>query len=103
MQTVPSYKLFKIWNNLPFELKRSISITMFKNKTDNSVRQIPSAIDLTVSLVNNDINLLMNLYMLTSFGKIRLQTFGSIIKLLLMIKTTLVSPNVKYSWPFTQA
>ena len=43
------------------------------------------AIDLTVSLVNNDINLVINLYMLTSFGKIHKNIFGSIIKLLSMI------------------
>ena len=94
----------KIRNKLPLELKRSTSITIFKKYNyENSVWQntLSSAIDLTVSLVNNDINLLINVYILTS-----LYIFVKIIsvplsKWLSMIKT--VFPNVKYSRPCTQA
>ena len=48
---------------------------------------------ITVSLINNDINILINLYTLTSIVRICENNFGSIIKLLSMIKT--VSPNIK--------
>ena len=37
LQTFPSYTLIKIWNNLPHELKRGTSISMFKNKIMNTL------------------------------------------------------------------
>ena len=49
--------------------------------TDN----LSSAIDLTVSLVKNDINKLINLHMLASNVKICENNVGAIIKLLSMI------------------
>ena len=81
MQTIPSYTLLKIWNNLPLELKLSTSITTFKNKLMKALFDKY----LSVSLVNNDINLLLNLYILTTFGKMHENIFGSIVKLLSMI------------------
>ena len=89
LQAFPSYTLLKIWNNLPLEFKRSTSITMFKNKILKALFEkylLKCNIDLTVSLVNNYINLLIHLYMLTSFGKIHENIVSNfIIKLLSMI------------------
>ena len=45
----------------------------------------------------------LTIYLLSSIRLIRQNTFGSIIKLLSMIKTALASPNVKYTRPRKQA
>ena len=47
------------------------------------------------TLHNGEIFNKINLYLLTSIGKICVKIFSSIIKLLSMIKTALVFPNVK--------
>ena len=70
---------------------------MFKNKIMklSLTNTLSSAIDITASIVKNDIDKLINVSMLTSIVKTCENNFGSIFKLLSMIIT--VSLSVKFS------